>query len=125
MDLTPLRFIEEPIEVSFDRPPALEKKPPCPNGFTWRDVAYRVVEMLAEWHDYERRGRYARNMQPVHAATAARKGSWGVGQFYFRVRVEDGRVFDIYYDRAPKDADARKGAWFLYREMSLPGQGGM
>jgi len=27
------------------------------------------------------------------------------------------QVFDLYYDRAPKNADSRKGAWFLYREM--------
>jgi hypothetical protein len=120
MDLTPLRFIEEPIQVLFDQPPAIEKKPPCPNGFIWREVTFHIVEMLAEWHDYDRRGRYARNMQPAHAATAARKGSWGVGQFYFRVRIEDGRVFDLYYDRAPKDVDTRKGAWFLYREMEQP-----
>ena len=120
MDLTPLRFIEEPVQVLFDQPPALEKKPPCPNGFTWRGVAYRILEILAEWHDYDRRGRSARNMQPAHAAAASRKGSWGVGQFYFRVRIEDGRVFDLYYDRAPKDVDTRKGGWFLYREMKLP-----
>jgi hypothetical protein len=24
----------------------------------------------------------------------------------------------LYYDRAPKKAGDRKGAWFLYREMS-------
>jgi hypothetical protein len=119
MDLTPLRFIEEPIQALFDQPPVLEKKPPCPNGFIWRGETYRILEMLAEWHDYDRHGRYARNMQPAHAAAASRKGSWGVGQFYFRVHIEDGRVFDLYYDRAPKDVDTRKGAWFLYREMKI------
>ena len=60
----------------------------------------------------------ARNMQPQHAAVASGRGSWGVGRDYFRVRVESGQVFDIYYDRAPKGAEARKGAWFLYREVS-------
>jgi hypothetical protein len=74
--------------------------------------------MLAEWHDYGRRGRMSRNMVPGHAAAAARRGSWGVGQFYFRVCTDEGRVFDLYYDRAPKSVDERKGAWFLYREMS-------
>ena len=120
MDLTPLRFIEEPIQVLFDHPPVLEKSPSCPNGFIWRETAYRILEMLAEWHDYDRRGRAARNMQPAHAATAARKGSWGVGQFYFRVRVEAGRIFDIYYDRAPKEADTRKGAVAIYADMKIP-----
>jgi hypothetical protein len=59
----------------------------------------------------------ARNMRPEHAAKAAAHGSWGVGQFYFRVRTQQGRIFDLYYDRAPKDVDRRKGAWFLDKEL--------
>ncbi len=117
MAYTPLHFIGEPIDVVFDRPPDLEKKPGCPNGFTWQGVTYRVTELLSEWFDYGRRGRAARNMQPQHAATAERRGSWGVGRFYFRVRVEEDRVFEMYYDRAPKDSDRGKGAWFLVSEL--------
>lgn len=115
----PIRFIAEPIIAHFDQPPILEKKPGCPDRFTWREQEFRVAECLAEWFDYHRRGRMARNMSPPHAATAAQRGSWGVGQFYFRVRVQDGRIFDIYYDRAPKHADQRKGAWFIYRQLAL------
>jgi hypothetical protein len=114
----PLQFIGEPIEVSFDQPPALEKKPTCPNRFIWRDQTYRIVEMLSEWYDYTRRGRAARNMQPQHAAVAATRGSWGVGRYYFRVRTESGQFFELYYDRAPKDAGRRKGAWFLVSELT-------
>lgn len=117
MDMQLLHFIEEPVEALFDRPPLIEKKPPCPNGFVWRGETFAVAEMLAEWHDYNRRGRMARNMQPQHAASAARRGSWGVGVFYFRVRTSTGRVFDLYYDRSPKGVDERKGAWFLSREL--------
>ena len=113
-----IAFIEEPITVRFDEPPTFEKKPPCPNEFTWRGASYRIAEMVSEWHDYARRGRMARNMQPAHAARAATRGSWGVGRDYFRVRLEDGRLFDLYYDREPKDADNRKGAWFLAREVA-------
>ncbi len=119
MDVKPLHFIEEPIEARFDQEPALEKKPPCPNGFTWHGENYRVVEMLAEWYDFKRRGRMARNTrrEPAHAARATLRGSWGVGRDYFRVRVEGGRLFELYYDREPKDADQRKGGWFLAREV--------
>jgi hypothetical protein len=60
----------------------------------------------------------ARNMQPQHAAAATRRGSWGVGQDYYRVRTSEGRIFDLYYDRAPQDALRRKGGWFLDREMA-------
>ncbi len=111
-------FIAEPIEALFDTPPALEKRPGCPNGFVWRGQAHRVIEMLKEWHDYRRRGRAALNMAPAHAAVAEGRGSWGVGRDYYRVRVEDGRAFELYYDRAPKGAGRGKGAWFLWREVT-------
>ena len=118
--MDPLRekFIGEPITPQFDLPPALEKKPPCPNGFVWQGESYRVIEMLSEWHDYARRGKVSANMRPEHLATAARRGSWGVGRDYFRVRVaEDGRVFDLYYDRAQKGMKQKKGSWMLFREI--------
>jgi len=118
MELVPLRFIGEAIKVEFDRPPLLEKKPDCPDRFTWRDTVYQIGAVLSEWYDYGRRGRMADNMSPAHAAVASQRGSWGVGRFYFRVRVTGGRIFDLYYDRAPRSVDDRKGEWFLYREMA-------
>ena len=117
MDLKPLRFISEAIQVQFQEPPALEKKPGCPDGFIWRESRYQIVEKLGEWHDYGRRGRMAINMRPEHAARATTRGSWGVGRDFFRVRVDTGRIFDLYFDRAPKDVDQRKGSWFLLREL--------
>jgi hypothetical protein len=123
MDYRPLHFIGEPVEVQFFQPPALEKKPGCPDAFTWRSIRYQVVELLSEWHDYERRGRYARNMRDTHLATAANRGSWGVGQDYFRVRTDRGQVFDLYYDRAPQGTDQRKGGWFIDKELESFTQG--
>ena len=117
MDLKPLRFIGEPIEVRLERPPVFEKKPGCPDGFVWRGACYQVVEKMSEWHDYRRRGRMALNMRPGHASRATQRGSWGVGRDYFRVRVHSGRIFDLYFDRAPRDADRRKVEWFLFREL--------
>ena len=118
--LKPLRFIEEPIEVHYDIPPVLEKRPGCPNGFAWRGSTYRILDILSEWHDYHRRGRMARNMRTEHAATARKRGSWGVGKDYYRIVTDSEQIFDIYYDRAPKDVDNRKGAWFLFQELSCP-----
>jgi hypothetical protein len=116
MSYSPIHFIDEPITVSFDQPPALEKKPGCPDAFTWDDTTYHVIEDLSEWVDFKRRGRMARNMQPQHAAVASQRGSWGVGRYYFLVRVNTEQIFQIYYDRAPKDVDARKGSWVLAGE---------
>jgi hypothetical protein len=125
MALRPLHFIGEVVAVQFDEPPAFEKAPPCPSGFVWRGVPYRVRALLAEWRDYRRRGRMARNMRPEHAARAAQQGSWGVGRFYFRVRAFNpetaataGQIFELYYDRAPQDVDHRTGSWFLVSELT-------
>jgi hypothetical protein len=113
----PIRFIDVEIEVSFDRPPVVTKKPDAPDGFHWGDEQYRVREVLSKWFDYRRRGDMARNMRLHNLREAERRGSWGVGRFYFRVRTEDDRVFDLYFDRAPKKAADRKGHWFLWREL--------
>lgn len=114
---TPIHFFDDPIQPVFDVPPAREKTPGCPDGFVWNGRTFRITEKLAEWVDFARRGRSARNMRPSHAAVASTRGSLGVGRFYFRVKVNSGQFFDLYYDRAPQDADRRKGQWFVYREL--------
>ncbi len=126
-DYSPIHFYDELIEAIFDSPPAHEKSPSCPNGFVWNGKTYRVTEALSEWKDFSRRGKMARNMRPAHASVASARGSLNVGRFYFRVRaaLSDSstvgqtavRIFDIYYDRALKNVDERKGQWFIYREL--------
>jgi len=56
-------------------------------------------------------------MRPDHLTMAEKRGSWGVGRIYFRVRTESDQVFDLYYDRAPGSGGNRQGAWWLFREM--------
>lgn len=112
------RFIGEPVEVGWEHPPLVEKTPRAPEFFRWGEETFVVEELLAEWRDYGRRGRMASNMRPEHARRAALRGSWGVGRFYFRVRTTGGRVFELYYDRAPTSIDDRKGNWFLFKELT-------
>jgi hypothetical protein len=119
MPLKPHRFIGREIKVEFEQEPALRKKPGPPDRFIWDERTYTVKTLLSQWQDFSRRGRMARNMRPENAAKARRRGSWGVGRFYFRVETEGGRIFDLYYDRAPKNVEDRLGSWFLDREMSL------
>ncbi len=111
------RFIGEEIAVEFDKEPALEKKPHSPSRFVWNEETYHITRTLSEWTDFERRGRMQQNMRPENARRARMKGSWGVGRFFFRVQISDGRIFDIYYDRAPKGTRNRKGSWHLFREI--------
>lgn len=115
--MKPIRFINEPIEVKHEKGPVLEKKPGLPDLFTWQNENFTIAEVINEWHDYRRRGRMARNMSIEHQSVSERRGSWGVGQDFYRVRTVGGRIFDLYYDRAPLDVDRRKGGWFLYREL--------
>lgn len=117
MGFKSVHFYNGPIEVEFKEMPLFEKKQGCPDSFLWRDRHYEIVELISEWHDLRRKGRLARNMQPKHAERASSRGSWGVGQYYYRVRTDTGQVFDIYYDRTPKGVDDRKGSWFIYREL--------
>ena len=116
-EYTPIHFIDEQIEVIFNVPPMLEKSPTCPNGFIWNEKTYLVTESLSEWSDFTRKGKMARNMQPTHAAVASTRGSLNVGRFYFRVKVDSDQIFDIYYDRAMKSVDDRKGQWVVYSEL--------
>ncbi len=118
-----LRFIAEQIEPEFPTGPTLEKKPGLPSAFHWRGERYEVVRLLSEWHDYERRGRTARNMRPEHAERARLRGSRGVGRDYYRVETPGGRFFEIYYDRAPRSVTDSKGAWYVFREIALPESG--
>ena len=118
MNFQPVRFIDQPIKVVFDNPSVIQKSPTCPNRFIWEGEEFLIVETLNEWRDYSRHGRMARNMQPKHTEVASKRGSWGVGIFYFRVRTDSGKYFDIYYNRSPRNVDDRMGSWFLYREIS-------
>jgi len=117
MDLKPIQFISEPIEAIFDSIPLYEKKPPCPDGFRWREETFRIQHLIREWKDFSRRGRMAHNMRMSSQQKAARRGSIGVGRFHFRVEVIGGRFFDLYYDRVVLSADDRKGSWILHQEL--------
>lgn len=97
-----LKFISEPIEPVFAKAPDLRKRPPVPDAFVWQGKEYRVAEVVAQWSDRPRL-------------------SWGKGRMYFDVKTKDGRVFRLYYDRRPKDAQQRQGFWVLYGEL-LPGE---
>lgn len=93
-----LKFVSEPIEAIFARPPDLRKNPPAPDAFRWRGQEYRVRQVVAQWTDRPRL-------------------SWGQGRIYFDAQTDAGRTFRIYYDRRPKDAQQRQGCWVLYAEL--------
>ncbi len=45
--MEPIHFLDEPITVRFESPPAREKLPPCPDGFTAiKDLNHRKGEWV-------------------------------------------------------------------------------
>lgn len=115
-----MEFYSDEIEVRFERPPTMRKRPGLPASFTWRGRNYVIVQLLKEWHDYRKRGKarsfYEKERGSYRARRSQRRGTWGVGRDYYRVRTECGEVFDIYYDRSPK-AQERTGQWILSRRL--------
>jgi hypothetical protein len=119
MAFQPLNYIGAAVAVEYKTVAGRQKHPEQPVAFEWDGQTYRVTEVLQQWVDFRRRGRFANNMQPQHAEVASHRGSWGVGRFHFYVRTESGQIFQLYYDRAPKDIDNRLGAWVLVGEYQL------
>jgi hypothetical protein len=110
-------YIGEMISVEFDEPLLFTKKPDCPSDFSWQGKSFRITEILSEWQDFSRKGKYSRNMKDAHLERAKVKGSLGVGRFYFRVRTDENCVFEIYYDRSIKNTFETSGFWVLFQEL--------
>ncbi len=111
-----IQFIDQKVEVRFKTPPLYVKSPPCPDALFWDGMWHEIIREISSWTDFTRKGKMKRNMQPQHAARASSQGSWGVGRYSFQVETKEGRIFEIYFDRAPKDVDDRLGNWYLLGE---------
>lgn len=109
------RFISAMIQVYFKVQPVLVKRTGPPDAFSWDGQRFDIVAVLAEWHDYDKR-RERDTTRRSQGQLTRKHGSWGLGRDFYRVRTEDGRVFDLYYDRSPMGADDI-GRWVLYREL--------
>lgn len=109
------KFISAEIEVVFKVEPLLKKRTGPPDAFAWEGQQFPIVAVLAEWHDYDKR-RERDTTRRSQTQLTRKHGSWGLGRDFYRVRTENGRVFDLYYDRSPKGADDI-GRWVLYKEL--------
>jgi hypothetical protein len=116
--LKPISFINEVIQVHFNHPPKYMRTPVPPDGFIWRDKQWVIREVLEEWKDFERRGKSSHNMRPANQLKAAKRGSRGVGRFYYRVLTTEDRIFQLYFDRSEWDEETKSGAWIIHAEYS-------
>ena len=102
----PVDFVGREIEVTLS-----EDEAPVPLAFRLGPRQYKIVEQLARWGD--------------HAFAALRRGrDWREQQQrrYYRVRTEEGEVYELYADWSPARR-RRKGAaqdarWYLHRRLS-------
>ncbi len=111
------KFIDEEIEVGYVKEPLLVRVPSCPDRFIWRGVEFTVKRLISQWNDLARRGNQAKNMRSAHLTRAEKLGSWGSGRFFFCVETTAGRVFALYYDRAPRRGGGGSGSWVLLYEL--------
>lgn len=89
-------FIGQPVEVFF------AAKPGPPRAFTWEGRTLAVVEVLEHWQDY--------GFGSTHPA--ARNWRTRRHRNYYRLRAEDGHIYDLYLDRG-----AKRPRWYLYRRV--------
>lgn len=113
-----MAFISAEIEPIFHKAPAIKKRAGAPDAFWWQGERHDVAELLAEWHDYGKQ-REPGNTRRTQAQLNRQRGGWGTGRDYYRVRTSAGRIFELYYDRRPKNRQII-GVWILYRELEEP-----
>lgn len=96
------RFIDEKIDVTVDG----EIKQP--REFIWRGRTYTVANVLHSWQDWG-------------FAKGAVQRNWRTRRHrnYFRVRTEDGEVFELYLDRGTKPG---RDVWYLYQQLDADTQ---
>ncbi|MGE5552379.1 MAG: DUF6504 family protein [Betaproteobacteria bacterium] len=89
-------FISQPVDVQMTGDPGV------PVSFAWRGLTLRVVEVLEQWQDW--------GFGATHPA--ARNWRTRRHRNYYRVRAEDGHVYELYLDRGAKER-----RWYLYRRL--------
>ncbi len=78
-----------------------------PVAFRLDDHEYKISAILDAWPDH------GFGKAPLH-----RKRWWHRRhRNYYRVRTDDGKIFEIYHDRGTSLEGVRKGKWFLYRQL--------
>ncbi len=96
-------LISEPIAPhrgTFDTSRMGSGEPGLPTGFVWRGQSVSIVDQLATWKHSSREGGGA--------------GDLYLRRHYYKLRMNDGRIWTIYFVRqTPRSGNAKK-RWFLY-----------
>ena len=74
------RFISVEIDAVFDKEPVIKKRAGPPDAFWWGDERFEVREVIAEWHDYDKKRREAGETRRSQVQLNRQHGSWGTGR---------------------------------------------
>lgn len=102
----PVDFVGREVEVTLS-----EDEAPVPVAFRLGSRQYKVVEQIATWQE----GAFA-GLRPGR--------DWRQQQErrYYRVRTEEGEVYELYADWSPRRRQRKGGAhtvrWYLHRRIS-------
>lgn len=102
----PVDFVGREVEVTLS-----EDEAPVPLAFRLGSQEYKVAEHIASWQGGAfagpRRGRDWRQQQERR---------------YYRVRTEEGEVYELYAEWSPRRRRRREGSggtrWYLHRRIS-------
>ena len=78
-----------------------------PVSFRLDDREYTISDILDSWHDY------GFGKSPAH-----RRRWWQRHhRTYYRVKITEGDVFEIYFDRGTKLEQTKRNMWFISRKL--------
>jgi hypothetical protein len=106
-------FISEPVTAlagQFDAHSMATGVPGLPGGFTWRGLDCLIVERLDQWKQSSPEGGRA-------------GGEVYLRRHYFRLRMNDGAIWTVYFVRVATAGRNPRSRWFLYSIERLGPQG--
>ena len=90
-----------PHAGTFDTAPMGRGEPGLPRGFDWRGESRTVIEPLGAWKHSSREG-------------ARAGGDLYLRRHYYRLRMDDGSIWTVYFVRQAPRSGNPKSRWFLY-----------
>ncbi|NOT02318.1 MAG: cytoplasmic protein [Phycisphaerales bacterium] len=96
-------FVSEAIRPAgggFDTSAMGRGEPGLPNAFVWRDRTYTIESCVARWKESQRTGGPA-------------DGQIYLRRHCYRLRMNDGTEWEVYFTRQPSSTGSARTRWFL------------
>lgn len=96
-----------PEAGTFDASAMGRGEPGLPSGFGWRGRVYAVVRVIGTWKHSTREGSSA-------------QGQLYLRQHRYRLLMDDGSTWEVYFVRQTPKSGCAKRRWFLYTRDDCP-----